>query len=138
MRNRDLSVVQIPPRQLLSAKLHFSLPPCTSKSPSPFPRPPSCMKAPEEVHTAVITAITLALAVVALPVIHTFMEGDRPGRRRMMLAVTALTGAGVFAAPVVWPFTWYIVNEDKLKARCLTCPVWASTVGKKPPGVKCE
>ena len=56
-------------------------------------------KAPEEFRAVVATSISLAFAVILLPAIHVIMEGDRPGRRRGMLATTSLLTLCVLAAP---------------------------------------
>lgn len=48
------------------------------------------------------------------------MEGDandRMGRRAAMLAVTAVTGAGVVVTPVLPQLNGYIFDEAKLKSR---------------------
>ncbi|CAM9777285.1 unnamed protein product [Ectocarpus fasciculatus] len=74
------------------------------------------VQAPYEFETAVATSITLAVAVAALPLVHWEMEGDRVGRRGLMLLITALTGVGVVAAPALRFLYRYVSDEEKLKS----------------------
>lgn len=63
------------------------------------------------------SSATLLAAAIALPVVHSCMEGDRAARRVTMLFLAALTSVGVVGAPVFRPLKSYIVNEEKLENR---------------------
>lgn len=67
---------------------------------------------------AVAIAVTVTLAVIALPLMHEGLDEDPDERRRAMLVVSSLTTSVVVACPLVGPLKGFVLaNDERFKAR---------------------